>query len=74
MGFSSFVVIEKTYSCLFTENCTRNHSIPICLYKLSKVSDIFTQFLIFSCKLIRYIQTSKGEGGKADFKATIITY
>ena len=77
MGLSSFVVIEKIYSCLFTANCTRNHAITNMLkvlYKLSKVTDVFTQFLIFSRKLIKYIQISKGEEGKAYFKATIITY
>ena len=77
MGFSSFVVIGKIYSYLFTANCTHNLVITYVLkvfYKLSKVTDVFAQFLIFSRKLIRKDKTSKGEGGKADFKATIITY
>ena len=45
-GFSGFVFIEKIYSCLFTANCTRNNVITNILkvfYKLSKVTDVFTQ-------------------------------
>ena len=40
------------------------------LCKLSKVIDVFTQFLIFPANGSVRIKTTKGEGKKADFKAT----
>ena len=78
MGFSSFVVIEKNILLLIYSKLHSQSYYYLCalsFIKLSKVTDVFTQFLIFfSRKLIRKDKTSKGEGGKADFKATIITY
>ena len=70
-------ILVLIYSKLHSHNVITN--ILKVFYKLSKVTDVFTQFLIFSRKLIRKDKDFKGEGGKADLKATkfrfsLITY
>ena len=58
------------YSCFFHQIALANILLHIfkIFSKLSKVTDVFAQFLIFPANWSVKIKTSKGEGGKADFK------
>ena len=69
MGFRSFFVVEKKHICAYSAIALEIMLLPILkvLCKLSKVIDVFTQFLIFPANGSVRIKTTKGEGKKGGF-------